>query len=83
MFAHRNVIYKRRIAHTKTTKTNLNLKIINFKLFRFLKENPEMQSRYPKLASLHIESPECSEKAFETIASEYLKVDRLPKFPTT
>lgn len=33
-----------------------------------------LTGRYTKLASLEIESPECSDSAFEAIASNYLKV---------
>ena len=35
---------------------------------------PEAKSKYPKLASLDITSPECSDPAFEGMASNYLKV---------
>uniref|UniRef100_A0A1I8B2H1 GLOBIN domain-containing protein n=1 Tax=Meloidogyne hapla TaxID=6305 RepID=A0A1I8B2H1_MELHA len=43
-------------------------------LHKYLKMCPEAKSRYPKLASLDIDSPECSDPAFEGMASNYLKV---------
>nr|CAD2198439.1 unnamed protein product [Meloidogyne enterolobii] len=43
-------------------------------MHRYLKMCPEAKSKYPKLASLDITSPECSDPAFEGMASNYLKV---------
>lgn len=43
-------------------------------LFRYLKSNPENKMRYAKLKNLEIDSPECSEPAFEAMAKAYLKV---------
>uniref|UniRef100_A0A183CAL7 GLOBIN domain-containing protein n=1 Tax=Globodera pallida TaxID=36090 RepID=A0A183CAL7_GLOPA len=43
-------------------------------LHKYLKTCPEAKERYQKLNGLNIDSPECSEPAFETIASNYLKV---------
>uniref|UniRef100_A0A914HD98 Globin family profile domain-containing protein n=1 Tax=Globodera rostochiensis TaxID=31243 RepID=A0A914HD98_GLORO len=43
-------------------------------LYKYLKTCPEAKERYQKLNGLNIDSPECSEPAFETIASNYLKV---------
>ncbi|KAI3413666.1 hypothetical protein GPALN_011154 [Globodera pallida] len=42
-------------------------------MYRYLKTCPEAKERYQKLNGLNIDSPECSEPAFETIASNYLK----------
>ncbi|KAL3085139.1 hypothetical protein niasHS_010208 [Heterodera schachtii] len=43
-------------------------------MYRYLKMCPEAKERYHKLNGLVIDSPECSEPTFETIASNYLKV---------
>ena len=45
-----------------------------FPIDRYLKTCPEAKARYPKLSALDVDSPECSEPAFEGMASNYLKV---------
>ena len=43
-------------------------------MYKYLKTCPEAKARYAKLSPLDIDSPECSEPAFEGMASNYLKV---------
>uniref|UniRef100_A0A915PGG8 GLOBIN domain-containing protein n=1 Tax=Meloidogyne floridensis TaxID=298350 RepID=A0A915PGG8_9BILA len=42
--------------------------------WKTIRRNDKAKSKYPKLASLDITSPECSDPAFEGMASNYLKV---------
>ncbi|KAI1722816.1 globin domain-containing protein [Ditylenchus destructor] len=57
----------------KTVKRN-EAQCAKMMFYKYLKTNPDNKMRYPKLKSIDIDSPECSEQAFEAIANSYLKI---------